>query len=104
MYAVIRTGGKQYRVTEGDTIEVEKLPVDVGSEVQFQEVLLVATDTETRIGDPIVKGATVTGKVVFNGRAPKVIVYKFKRRKNYRRKAGHRQAFTRLIIQGIDVG
>jgi large subunit ribosomal protein L21 len=104
MYAVIRTGGKQYRVVEGETIEVEKLPAEVGAEVRFAEVLLVGTESETRLGTPAVPGASVVAKVVQNGRAPKVIVYKCRRRKNYRRKAGHRQAFTRLRIEGIKVG
>jgi large subunit ribosomal protein L21 len=104
MYAVIATGGKQYRVSQGDFVDVEKLPYDVGAEVTFEEVLLVGTDTETKIGRPTVKGAKVVAKVVENGRAPKVLVYKIRRRKNYRRKQGHRQAFTRLSIQGIQVG
>lgn len=104
MYAVIATGGKQYRVTQGDTIDVEKLPVEVGAEVTFDQVLLVGTDAETKIGRPTVVGAKVVAKVVENGRAPKVLVFKIKRRKNYRRKQGHRQAFTRLSIQGIQVG
>lgn len=103
MYAVIKTGGKQYRVAEGDTIEVEKLPTDVGSEVRFEDVLLIGTEDETRIGTPMVSGALVTGKVVHAGRAPKVLVYKFKRRTKYRRKAGHRQFFTRVLIEGITV-
>lgn len=101
MYAVIRTGGKQYRVSEGDTVEVEKLPVEVGEEVRFSDVLLIGTEDATTVGRPTVQGAEVVGKVVFNGRAPKIIVYKIRRRKNYRRKAGHRQFFTRLVIQGI---
>jgi large subunit ribosomal protein L21 len=101
MYAVIRTGGKQYRVSEGDTIEVEKLPVEVGADVRFDEVLVVGTDTDTKLGTPTVKGAAVKGKVVGAGRTPKVLVYKTRRRKNSRRLAGHRQEFTRLLIQGI---
>jgi large subunit ribosomal protein L21 len=104
MYAVIATGGKQYRVSQGDTIDVEKLGVEVGTEVRFDQVLLVGTDSETKIGQPLVPGAIVVGKVVENGRAAKIIVYKIRRRKNYRRKQGHRQAFTRLVIQGIQVG
>lgn len=103
MYAVIRSGGKQYRVAEGETIELEKLPAEVGSEVSFDEVLLVGTEGETRLGTPTVPGAKVTGKVLFAGKAPKVLVYKFRRRKNYRRKVGHRQAFTRVLIQGVSV-
>lgn len=103
MYAVIKTGGKQYRVSEGDTIEIEKLPDEVGAQVTLSDVYLIGTDTDTRIGTPIVKGASVVGKVLEIGRAPKVIVYKIRRRKNFRRKNGHRQAFTRLVIQGIHV-
>ncbi len=104
MYAVIATGGKQYRVSQGDTIDVEKLGAEVGAEVKFDQVLLVGTDSETKIGQPTVPGALVVGKVVENGRAPKVLVFKIKRRKNYRRKQGHRQAYTRVAIQGIQVG
>lgn len=104
MYAVIETGGKQYRVCEGDTIEVEKLDAEVGSQVRFDNVLLVGTEEKTLIGFPVVKGAVVTAKVVANGKAEKVIVYKFKRRKNYRRKHGHRQQFTRLLIESINAG
>ncbi|NOZ00411.1 MAG: 50S ribosomal protein L21 [Deltaproteobacteria bacterium] len=103
MYAVIKTGGKQYRVAEGDTIEVEKLPTEVGSEIRFDDVLLIGTEDETKLGAPTVEGAHVTGKVVHVGRAPKVLVYKFRRRTKYRRKTGHRQAFTRVLIQGITV-
>jgi len=104
MYAVIQTGGKQYRVAPGDVIEVEKLPVDEGGEVTFDQVLLVGSESETRLGQPLVPGARVVARVVKNGRAPKVLVFKIKRRKNYRRKQGHRQAFTRLSIQDIQVG
>ena len=104
MYAVIQTGGKQYRVAPGDVIEVEKLPVDEGAEVTFDQVLLVGSEGETRLGQPLVPGAKVVARVVKNGRAPKVLVFKIKRRKNYRRKQGHRQAFTRLSIQDIQVG
>lgn len=101
MYAVIRTGGKQYRVSEGDTIEVEKLDTQAGSEVRFDEVLLVGTEDRTRLGTPTVPGASVVAKVLETGRGPKVIVYKYKRRKKYRRTRGHRQAFTRLAIEKI---
>jgi large subunit ribosomal protein L21 len=104
MYAVIQTGGKQYRVSEGDTIEVEKLPAEVGQEIRFTDVLLVGTEDETRVGCPTVEGAEVVGKVVHNGRGPKILIFKIKRRKGYRRKQGHRQSFTRLVIQGIKVG
>ncbi|MBL6975276.1 MAG: 50S ribosomal protein L21 [Deltaproteobacteria bacterium] len=103
MYAVIKTGGKQYRVAEGDSIDVEKLGIDVGSEIRFEDVLLIGTEDETRLGTPTVPGALVTGTVTHAGRAPKVIVYKFKKRKKYRRKNGHRQPFSRVLIQGISV-
>lgn len=101
MYAVIRTGGKQYRVSEGDTIEVEKLDTEVGSEVRLDEVLLVGTEDVTRLGTPTVPGASVVAKVLETGRGRKVIVYKYKRRKKYRKTRGHRQAFTRLAIEKI---
>ena len=101
MYAVIRTGGKQYRVSEGDTVEVEKLPVEVGEEVRFSDVLLIGTEDATTVGRPIVPGAVVVGKVVFNGLAPKIIVYKIRRRKNYRRKMGHRQQYLQVTVSDI---
>jgi large subunit ribosomal protein L21 len=104
MYAVIETGGKQYRISEGDTIEVEKLPAEVGAEVRFEHVLLVGDEKDTRVGFPDVKGAVVTAKVVAAGKGDKVLVYKIKRRKNYRRKVGHRQEITTLKIQGINAG
>jgi len=101
MYAVIRTGGKQYRVAEGDTIDVEKLPDEAGSEIKFDDVLLIGKNDETSVGTPTVEGAIVTGKLLYTGKAPKVIVYKFKRRLKYRRKRGHRQPFSRVLIQEI---
>ena len=102
MYAVIRTGGKQYRVSEGDTIRVEKLDGDVGSTVELKEVLMVGGDTVT-VGKPLVKGAVVTAQIVAQDRAKKIIVFKFKRRKNYRRKNGHRQPYTELRVTGVTV-
>ncbi|HOE83472.1 MAG TPA: 50S ribosomal protein L21 [Myxococcota bacterium] len=104
MYAVIRTGGKQYRVSKGDTVEVEKLGAEVGDDVRFSDVLLVGSEEATTVGRPTVSGAEVVGKVVFNGRAPKIVVFKMKRRKGYRRKAGHRQAYTRVVISDINLG
>jgi large subunit ribosomal protein L21 len=98
--AVIRTGGKQYRVSEGDTIKVEKLEGDPGAKIQFDEVLLVGGDTP-KIGKPTVSGAKVSGEIVAQTRGNKLIVFKFKRRKRYRRKAGHRQALTQVKITGI---
>lgn len=104
MYAVIMTGGKQYRVNEGDTIEVERLPVEVGSEVVIDRVLLVGAEDKIRLGKPVVTGAKVTCKVVDNGRGPKVLAFKKRRRQNSKRIRGHRQEFTRLVISGIKVG
>ena len=99
-YAVIRTGGKQYRVSAGDTLRIEKLPGDVGSSITFGEVLLLGGDT-TNIGKPLVSGASVTGTIVAQDRAKKIIVFKMRRRKNYRRKNGHRQWYTEVKITGI---
>jgi large subunit ribosomal protein L21 len=104
MYAVIKTGGKQYRVAPGDKLRVEKLPGNVGDTVTFGEVLLVAGDAggeSVKLGKPLIAGAKVEAKVIAQDRAKKIIVFKFRRRKNYRRKAGHRQPFTALEITGI---
>lgn len=102
MYAVIKTGGKQYRVQQGDQLRVEKLPGNVGDVVTFGDVLLVAGEgAALKIGTPHLAGAKVEAKIVAQDRAKKIIVFKFKRRKNYRRKAGHRQPFTALQITGI---
>ncbi len=100
MYAVIKTGGKQYRVSEGDTIRVEKLDGEVGSKIELKEVLMVGGESVT-IGKPLVPGAVVTAEIVAQDRAKKIIVFKFKRRKNYRRKNGHRQPYTELRVTGV---
>jgi large subunit ribosomal protein L21 len=100
MYAVIKTGGKQYRVTEGQKLRVERLPGNPGEAIKFQEVLLVGGDS-LKIGQPIVVGASVSAEIVDHARGPKIIVFKFRRRKNYRRKNGHRQPYTELKITGI---
>ena len=100
MYAVIQTGGKQYRVSEGDVIYVEKLDQEVGSKVSF-DVLLLSSDKATEIGTPIVKGANVTGKVVAQVKSAKVVVYKYKAKKNERKKQGHRQPYTKVEITDI---
>jgi large subunit ribosomal protein L21 len=100
MYAVIKTGGKQYRVSEGDRLRVEKLPGEPGAQVTFDEVLMIGGE-KVAIGTPVVKGAKVRAEIVTQGRDKKVIVFKFRRRKNYRRKRGHRQPFTELKITGI---
>jgi large subunit ribosomal protein L21 len=101
MYAVIKTGGKQYRVTQGDRLRVEKLPGNVGDTVTLSEVLLVGAGEGVKVGSPLVGGAKVQAKIVAQDRGPKIIVFKFRRRKNYRRKTGHRQPFTALEITGI---
>lgn len=100
MYAVIRTGGKQYRVSEGQTLRVEKLPGSKGDKVTFGEVLLVGGDTP-KIGQPLVAGASVSAEIKAQDRGPKIVIFKFRRRKNYRRKTGHRQPYTELKITGI---
>jgi large subunit ribosomal protein L21 len=101
MYAVIRSGNQQFRVNEGDTIQVEKINAEVGDEITIDQVLLLGGG-DTVIGTPIVSGATVTARVAEQGRHSKIIVFKMKRRKNYRRKNGHRQPFTALEITGIN--
>jgi len=100
MYAVIKTGGKQYRVAEGQKLRVEKLSGAIGDKITFSEVLLVGGDT-THVGQPFVKGASVSAEITGAGRGEKVIIFKFRRRKNYRRHTGHRQPFTELKITGI---
>ncbi|MBO6936217.1 MAG: 50S ribosomal protein L21 [Deltaproteobacteria bacterium] len=99
-YAIIKTGGKQYRVSEGDTIRVEKIQGEVGSSVELGEVLMVGGESVS-VGTPLVSGAKVTAEIVAQDRAKKIIVFKMKRRKNYRRKQGHRQPYTELRITGV---
>jgi large subunit ribosomal protein L21 len=101
MYAVIKTGGKQLRVEIGQTIFVEKLEANEGDVVVFDEVLLVGGE-ETKVGAPLVNGATVTAKVEKQGKSKKIIVYKFKAKKNYHKKQGHRQPYTRLVVEAIN--
>ena len=100
MYAVIKTGGKQYRVSEGQLLRVEKLAGNKGDTIKFDEVLFVGGDTP-KIGQPVVAGASVSAEITAAGRGKKIVVFKFRRRKNYRRKAGHRQPYTELRITGI---
>ena len=104
MYAVIRTGGKQYRVEEGDVVKIEKIDGERGSELTFDDVLLVGNDDETHVGTPTVAGASVNGTIVKQDRDKKIVVFKFRRRKNYIRKQGHRQSYTRVRINGIAAG
>jgi len=101
MGAVIRTGGKQYRVAEGTRIKVEKLDRPEGEEVTFSDVLMIEDGGESKVGSPLVEGARVTGTVIEHGRGKKQIVYKFKRRKGYRKKQGHRQDYTLVRIDSI---
>ena len=100
MYAIIATGGKQYKVSEGDVIKVEKLDAEVGAKVTFDNVLLVGGDT-VKVGTPTVDGATVEASVVSEGTGKKVIVYKYKRKTGYHKKNGHRQLFTQVKIDSI---
>lgn len=103
MYAVLLTGGKQYRVQEGDVIFVEKLNAEVDSTVELTEVLAVTKENgEFVVGNPVVAGAKVVAKVASQGKAKKVIVFKYKAKKDYRRKQGHRQPFTKLVIEKIE--
>ena len=101
MYAVIKTGGKQLRVEEGQTILVEKLAAEVDSTVTFDEVVLVGGET-TKVGAPLVAGATVKAKVVAQGKGKKITVFKYKPKKNNHRKLGHRQPFTKLVVEKIN--
>jgi large subunit ribosomal protein L21 len=105
MYAIIETGGKQYRVKEGDRVQVEKLPGDVGAKVTFDHVLLVGGSADAPVvGRPLIKGAAVEGEIVAQGRGVKITTFKFKKRKWYRRKIGHRQAYTELKVTAIRGG
>ncbi len=101
MYAIIATGGKQYKVSEGDIITIEKLDVPAGETVAFDQVLSVS-DGKLQVGDPYLKNATVDGTVLEQGRGKKVIVYKYKRKDRYRKKQGHRQYYTRVRIDKIN--
>ena len=101
MYAVFRSGGKQYRVAQGDVLRLEKIEADEGSTVKFDEVLLVGEGSDIKVGTPLLSGSTVSGKVVRQGKSKKVPVVKFKRRQNYLRQGTHRQFFTEVEITGI---
>ena len=103
-YAIIRTAGKQFRVEPGQTIRIPSRPEEPGSTVEFGEVLLGSDGSNIQTGVPTVGGAKVTGQIVKHGRGEKIIVFKFKRRKNYARKAGHRQGFTEVRINDISLG
>ena len=101
MYAVIKTGGKQYRVTEGQTLKVEKLGAEEGASVEFDQVLMIADGDRVQVGAPYVEGARVTATVKSQGRGPKIVIVKFRRRKHYRKTQGHRQSYTELRVSGI---
>ncbi len=101
MYAIIESCGKQYKVQEGDQVYFEKLDVKEGENIKFDKVLLISDDKNISVGDPYVKGATVEGTVSKQGKGPKIIVYKYKAKKNYRRTQGHRQPYTRVEIKSI---
>jgi large subunit ribosomal protein L21 len=102
MYAIVETGGKQYRVEQGALVQVERLPGEVGGTVELNQVRLVHGDKGVVVGQPLVKGAKVTAEIVRQGRTRSIMVFKKRRRKNYRRTKGHRQGFTRLRITGIE--
>ena len=102
MYAIIETGGKQYKVSEGDIITVEKLGVEAGSEYTFENVLAVNNGEKLTVGTPVVAGASVVASVIGDGKAKKVIVYKYKPKKTFHKKTGHRQPFTKLKIEKIN--
>lgn len=104
MYAVVETGGKQYKVTKGEVIDVEKLEVPAGETVELDRVLMLSSDDKVTVGHPVVSGAKVVAKVLGEGKGDKVIVFKYKSKTRYRRKTGHRQTYTRLSIEDIIPG
>jgi large subunit ribosomal protein L21 len=103
VYAVIMSGGKQYRVAEGEVVRVEKLEAESEAPVEFKEVLLVKTEEKTYIGEPLVEGASVTGMLKSQGKSDKVLVFKYKKKKQYRRTRGHRQQYSEVLIEKINV-
>ena len=102
MYAVVNTGGKQYKVQKGETLRIEKIPGEVGTQVTFDKVLMVADGENVRVGQPLLEKATVQASIIEQDRAKKIIIFKYKRRKRYRRKQGHRQPYTAIRIDGIE--
>ena len=103
MYAIIKTGGKQYKVSEGDLVRVEKLNYEVGETVDFEEVLLVSNDGDIKVGSPVVEGAKVSATVEDQNKAKKIVVFKYKPKKQYRKKYGHRQPYTLVKINSISL-
>ncbi len=104
MYAIVAAGGKQYKVSTGDKVKVERITGEVGKSIELEDVLLIADGENVRIGRPVVENAKVGAQVTGHGRGKKVIAYKYKRRKNYHRKVGHRQGYTELQISEVRVG
>jgi len=102
MYAVVRTGGKQVRLAPGRAVRVERLPGEVGEKISFDEVLVLGGEGEPRVGRPLVAGARVVGTITRQGRGRKITIFKSKRRKNYRRKQGHRQEYTEVRVEAIE--
>ncbi|MDO8960377.1 MAG: 50S ribosomal protein L21 [Rhodocyclaceae bacterium] len=103
MYAVIKTGGKQYRVTAGEKIKVEQIPADVGTEISLDQVLMVGAGDTVKIGTPMLSGVTITAKVISQGRHPKINIFKMRRRKHYQKHQGHRQNYTELEIGAFSI-
>lgn len=103
MYAIIATGGKQYKVTEGEVLQIEKLEEDIGSPVEFEQVLMIADGDSIQIGQPYISGAKVVGEVSEQGRCDKIHIIKFRRRKHYMRHQGHRQYFTAVKVKAINI-
>jgi large subunit ribosomal protein L21 len=101
MYAVLSTGGKQYKVEEGDVLRIEKIPGEIGSSISFDKVLMLSDGEKVRVGAPLLDGISVSGHIVEQDKAKKILVFKYKRRKNYRRKQGHRQPYTAVKIDSI---
>ena len=104
MYAIFRAAGKQFRAEKGKTLRLPRIDAEPGTKLTFDEVLLASDGDTVRAGTPLVKGASVTAEVVAEGKEPKIYVFKFKRRKNYRRKTGHRQHFTEVRVTGLKLG
>ncbi|MDI9259872.1 50S ribosomal protein L21 [Alicyclobacillus sendaiensis] len=103
MYAIVETGGKQYKVSQGDTLIVEKLDGEIGSEVVLDKVLLVQNEGQVQVGSPYLQGAKVVAKVVEHGRGKKIVVFKYKPKKNHHKKQGHRQPYTKLTVESIQL-
>lgn len=103
MYAIISSGGKQFRVEEGETLRLEKLDAQPGDKIELDQVLFVSTDDGVKVGNPLVESAKVNGTVLAEGKGRKIVVFKKKRRKQYRRKTGHRQLFTEVLVDSITV-